>query len=143
MSNFKSEKGITLIALIIYILVLIIVLSALTLITSNAMKNSSYISERGKYMAELNKFNVIFLADCKTNRDTINVTNNEIEFESGVKYTFKDNGIYRDNLKVCNEVSNCHFEKIFDNEKNILKVKIELNKNEELATTTSYALKYW
>ncbi len=143
MNKVKSEKGITLTALIIYMLVLVIVISALTLIVSNAMKNSTYISERGKYMAELNKFNVIFLADCKTNTDTISVTDTQIEFESGVKYTFKDNGIYRDDLKVCNTVTNCNFEKLVENNKNILKVSIQLDKNEELATTTDYVLKYW
>ena len=143
MNRVKSEKGITLTALIIYMLVLVIVISALTLIVSNAMKNSTYISERGKYMAELNKFNVIFLADCKTNTDTISVTDTQIEFESGVKYTFRDNGIYRDDLKVCNTVTKCNFEKLVENSKNILKVSIELDKNEELATTTDYVLKYW
>ena len=55
----KSEKGITLITLIIYMIAMLIILSILALVTANFNMNSNYITEKGKYIAEFNKFNMI------------------------------------------------------------------------------------
>lgn len=143
----KSEKGITLITLIIYMIAMLIILSILALVTANFNMNSNYITEKGKYIAEFNKFNMIFISDCKKNRNTTNVSDSEILFEDGTTYKFLGNEIYRNEQKICNEINICKFAKTQTNvnncTKNIIRVSIQIGGTEVFATTTEYVLKYW
>lgn len=143
----KSEKGITLVSLIVYMIAMLIILSILALITSNFMMNSNYITEKGKYIAEFNKFNMIFISDCKSNKEVSKVTDTEVVFQDGTKYNFSGDGIYRNDVKICNEINICKFAKIQTNvnncTKNIIKVSIQLGAPEVFATTTEYVLRYW
>lgn len=143
----KSEKGITLISLIVYMIAMVIILTILALITANFNMNSNYITEKGKYISEFNKFNMIFISDCKSNKDTTKVTDTEVTFEDGTVYTFSGDGIYRNNVKICNEIMACRFKKmqtnINDCTKNMISVSLQLGGTDLFATTTEYVLRYW
>ena len=54
----KNQKGVTLITLIVYIIVLTIVISILSMISQSFFNNIKYVTERGKYVSEFNKFNM-------------------------------------------------------------------------------------
>ena len=146
----KQEKGITLISLIIYIILLMVVTSMLAIVSDMFFANTQYITESGKYISEFNKFNMYFIEDVKNNKDTYQITENEVIFEDGTKYTYvsgTDNGIYRNKVKICSNIENCIFskeEKVEENiTKKIINVKISIKSSKVFETSNDYVLKYW
>ena len=65
----KSEKGVTLTALVAYICAFVIILGIVTTISSHFYKNVGQIKETPQYIAEFNKYNMLFVADVKKYRD--------------------------------------------------------------------------
>ncbi len=142
----KKERGITLISLIIYIIILILVISMLSIVSDMFFSNTKYITDSGKYIAEFNKFNMYFIEDVKNNKDTYKVTNNEIIFEDGTIYTYKkapDNGIYRNKVKICKNISFCQFTTTEEDEKKLIQVKMVVNSSKHFEVSNEYVLKYW
>ena len=111
----NNQKGITLVSLVIYIIVLMIVLSILSVISKMFFNNLNYVTDMGKYISEFNKFNMYFIDDVKKNSDIlkINKDNTQIIFQDGKIYTFVDNSIYRNNIKIMIQIK----EKIKKNSK--------------------------
>ena len=58
----KSQKGVTLVALVIYIIVFTIVISILSVISSFFFSNVNFVKEQANYAPEFNKFNMFFRA---------------------------------------------------------------------------------
>ena len=145
----KSNKGVTLTSLIIYIIVLMLTLGVLTLISRYFYKNLGYVQGIGDYVSEYNKFNMFFLEDVKKNKKIISISQsgNEVIFGDGTVYTYKaggDNSIYRNKVKVCQNVEGCKFSmKENDNNKDIINVEIYMDNNNFILLTTDYVLKYW
>ena len=77
----KSEKGITLITLIITIIVLCIVIAMLSVVSSMFFENTKYLKEDSKNLSEYNKFAMFFIEYCKNNEDVYEVLNDKIIFE--------------------------------------------------------------
>ena len=86
----KSQKGITLTSLVVYIVVLLIVLGLLSNISKYFYSNTKYITDANKYVSEFNKFNMYFIEDVKNNIFYEEISNEE-------------NGIARDICKVLRE----------------------------------------
>ena len=112
--------------------------------------NTKFITENSKYVSEFNKFNMYFLEDIKNNKNTYAVSSNQIIFEDGTVYTYKqnpDNGIYRNKVKICNNIVYCNFqnkEQIVNNlTKKIINVRIIINGSKLFETENDYTLKYW
>lgn len=146
----KQEKGITLLSLVIYMIVLVMVISMLAIISDMFFTNTKYLNESGKYVSEYNKFNMYFIEDVKNNKDTYEVTNNEIIFEDGTVYTYKegpDYGIYRNKVKICNNIAFCNFtktEKVEENiTKNIIGITIAIDSSKSFIVENEYVLRYW
>lgn len=157
----SNQKGVTLISLIIYIIILIIIISILSLVSQMFFTNMKYITERGKYISEFNKFNMYFIKDVKNNKDIIEKKedssqiikeSSQIIFEDGTIYTYnsEENSIYRNKVKICNNISNCTFSAIDTNPsetggitKKIIKVNMLIKGTKNLKTTNEYVLKYW
>lgn len=144
----KSEKGITLSSLVIYIVLIILVIGLLSLVSQQFIKNTKYIADSGKYIQEYNKFNMYFIEDIKNNTDIYSIQNNTIVFDDGTTYTFSNNDIYRNKVKICDNIEYCEFyqndyidEKDF--KKKIITVKIQINGSEGFETQNNYVLKYW
>lgn len=130
----KSQKGITLASLAIYIVLIFIVLGILATVTSNFQNGVKEITEEGTEIAEINKFNMFFLQEVKKQGNEIDkVSNNEILFTTGNKYTFKsDNNIYlNDGIKVAESIENCAFSSKLENGKTVVMVTIKVEKMEE------------
>lgn len=144
----KSEKGITLISLILYVIILVIVVSMLSLISNMFFSNISYVTENSKNVSEFNKFNMYFIEDVKNNKSAI-VTENTVEFEDGIKYTYKqsDKGIYRNKVKICNNIEYCNFvseiEEVSNTEKQIISIQIIIKGSKIFEATNDYVLRYW
>lgn len=146
----KSEKGITLMTLIIYIIVMCLVLSMLAIISDLFYANKDYITENAKYMAEYNKFSMYFIEDVKNNKDILTITSNEIVFEDGTTYNYKaspDNSIYRDKVKICTNIAYCNFSQIEElvnnTTKKIINVHVIINGANIFETNNQYVLRYW
>ena len=57
----KSQKGVTLVALVIYIIVFTIVISILSVISSFFFSNVNFVKEQANYAPEFNKFNIFIV----------------------------------------------------------------------------------
>lgn len=145
----KSNKGITLTSLIIYIIVLMLVLGILSVISRFFYRNLGYVEDLGDYVSEYNKFNMFFLEDAKKNKSIISISNDnkQITFGDGTVYTYKsgeDKSIYRNKVKVCRNVESCMFEKKEnDNDKDIISVQIYMDNSSLVKFSTDYVLRYW
>lgn len=148
----KNQKGVTLISLIIYIIVLTIIISILSLVSQSFFNNIKYITEKGKYVSEYNKFNMYFIKDVKNNKNILECTKSRVILEDGTVYTYEseEQSIYRNKVKICNNISACNFTKTETNSKEtgnikkyIIKVEMLIKGSKNLKTTNEYVLKYW
>lgn len=144
----KSQKGITLTSLVVYIVVLLIVLGLLSNISKYFYSNTKYITDANKYVSEFNKFNMYFIEDVKNNTNLYSIKNNQIIFEDGTMYTFDKKSIYRNKVEICNNIQICTFDKVEETDKNgftkqIIKVKFAVKSSEIFAVENDYVLKYW
>ena len=138
----KSQKGITLTSLAIYIMVVLVVLGILAIITVNLQDNIKQADEGGTINSEFDKFNIYFLKDIKTEGNKINeISANEISFTSGNKYTFRDddNCVYlNDNIKIAKNIETCAFSNSTIEDKVIIEVVIKVKNGEK--RTIEYTL---
>lgn len=149
----KSQKGITLTALVVYIVVFMIILTIMTIITNGFFTNISGIKEPIDGIAEFNKFSMLFINDVKKN-DDCTIENNQIEFADGTIYTYNETeqAIYRNDLKIAKYVNKVvftnleHTEEIEGSEftKKIINVNMIVGrKNELIKRDIDFVLKYW
>ena len=138
----KSNRGITLISLVIYMAVVFVVLAALMRITtyfSRNIRDSADVS----FETEFNKLNLYLLDESKkTGNAILEITNGtQVTFSNGNKYTYnaEDKKVYlNDNIKICENIDNCLFEqKVAENGKKILTLTITIN---EITKTTEYVM---
>ena len=116
----KSNKGITLTSLIIYIIGMIIVLATIANLTSFFYKNINIQDANYDSTTQYTKFASLFLnetnndnnyiIDCKTITEN-NVKLSYIVFANGNQYTYtnENNSIYKNNIKICENVEDCDF----------------------------------
>lgn len=122
----KSNKGITLSSLVIYITVTLMALAILTTIMASFQYNINSVGEKGTNSYEIDKFNMYFLQEVKKQEnDIISITSQEIQFKSGNIYTFANRSIYLNSIKIAEKIEDCSFEKIEENNKTIVRVIIE------------------
>lgn len=145
----KSQKGVTLIALVIYVIVLTIVVSILAMISSFFFSNVNFVKDQANYAPEFNKFNMFFIQDVKNNKN-VTVSGNNIKFEDGTEYTFNldQKAIYRNGKAIAKNVQAAVFttttETIRNTTKNIVNVSIAIGNTGALFTKEiDYVLKYW
>lgn len=146
----RKERGVTLVSLIIYITLMCLVIATLSIVSDLFYSNTKYIKDNSKNISEYNKFNMYFIEDVKNNKNTYQVTDNNIIFEDGTVYTYKadiDKSIYRNKIKICQNISYCKFsesEQIVNNTtKNIIKVHMVIDGSKLFETVNEYVLKYW
>ena len=130
----KSQRGITLASVAIYIVLILIALAVLATVALDFQNGVKEITKEGTEIAEINKFNMFFLQEVKKQENGIDViSNDEILFTTGNKYTFKgDNNIYlNDSINVAENIENCVFSSKLENGKIVIVVTIKVEKIEE------------
>ncbi len=138
----KSEKGITLISMTIYVIVMLIVVTVMVILTSYFYGNVDVNSTETKLNQQYTKFNSYFTEEVnkKDNKvmgigETEDVTNNTkqryILFSSGNQYTFvpENKAIYVNNVKIAEDITDCTFLKVEQNDKVIVTVTIKGDNN--------------
>ena len=64
----KSEKGVTLISIVVYIIGIMIVIAILSGLSNFFFQNKNELLDQSRYISEYNKFNMYFINDIKNNR---------------------------------------------------------------------------
>ena len=129
----KSQKGITLISLTVYVIVMAIVVGVVAIISTFFYSNMSDSTQDLNPITEYTKFNSFFTDE--VNHSNIKVLEcgtteegqNYIVFDNGVQYTFvpENHGIYRNQVKIARGVDNCTFTKDTKNDKDVVEVLFE------------------
>lgn len=128
----KNNKGITLTSLIIYVIGMTIMISTVATLTSFFYKNID-IESINNDTTQYTKFSSIFseeinrennhVIDCKS----LTEEESYIIFSSGNQYTFNINSkkIYKNNVKICDNVETCDFSYTFIDSKYKIKVNFK------------------
>lgn len=147
-NKLKSERGITLAALVAYMFILTLVIGVLTTISTFFYSNIGEVVDSPKYINEFNKFTMFFLTDIK-NYNNANVNNNTIQFEDGPTYIYQNGNIYRNDVLIAQKVLNCNFKISSYNvntvSKNIINVELQIGRNSEdsINRNIDFTLRYW
>ncbi len=144
----KCEKGITLTALVIYVIVFVFIIGIVSTVTSYFYNNVINFDETTKSYVEINKFNMYFLQDIKSNdvifknfikKDEVNTgitLYNTKNFET-VSYNFENNSIYRNGILISKNIKNVKIE-IEDNK--VLSIFIQTEGTAGYAKTIKYSI---
>lgn len=144
----KSEKGVTLTALTVYITVFILIILIMSFVSNYFFENVGQIKDSPKYVFEFNKFSMFFVADVKRNTTLISCSDTELEFADGTKYIYKDNAVYRNDVKIAQYFKNFSFKQSEYTQNSFTKttviVKAELgNETNKMERQIEFVLKYW
>ena len=153
----KSEKGITLTILVIYVVFFSIIMSLLAALSNYIYKNIGYVNDNSIDISEFNKFNMYFIEDIKTNKqveikENINEEGTEIlqiTFEDGDTYRYVKNEktIYKNKQKIAKDIIDFKAEQFNNTEKGkkYIEVNIKIGSNDEAnyEKKIEYVLKYW
>lgn len=138
----KTEKGVTLISLTVYIIVMTIVIGVVSLLSTFFYKNTKSLSNGIDPITEYTKFTSFFTEE--VNHKGIKILeckDNYVAFDNAVQYAYvaENRGIYRNKVKICSEVENCKFERKIMNAKDIITVTIQMKDRQP--QTIDYTLK--
>ena len=143
----KSEQGVTLTSLVIYIAVATVLISTMAVMSSHFFANIQLVKNQSDYVVEYNKFNMFFIQDVKANK-AASIIATTIVFEDGTKYEYKDESIYRNDKKIAKNIRTASFEPATYTVNNVTKnlIKVNLNIGAEKKSyqkQIEYVLKYW
>ena len=141
----KSERGITLTSLIVYIISMLIVISIVSVLTTYFYKNIKNINYGINPLNEYTRFTSYFSNEVNTENIKIleceqNDNQSYIVFDNGVQYTFvrQNEGIYHNNAKICSSVKECTFSTGITNGNETVTVNLKI---EDKTYNNTYILK--
>lgn len=126
----KSQKGITLISLTIYIIAMVIVIAVIAVVSTFFYSNLSSTTELTNPSVEYTKFTSFFSDEMNhSNIKVLECKDNYIAFDNGVQYTYvsENRGIYKNKVKIAREIKMCQFSTSIENGKNVVKVSIDID----------------
>lgn len=143
----KNNNGITLTSLIIYIIGMTIMVATIATLTSFFYKNIN-VGNINTDTTQYTKFSSIFSEEINRKNNKVieckEFTNgiSYIIFSSGNQYTFNENSkaIYKNNIKICENVEECKFSYTFVDSKYKITVSFKsgsINMTEDDAITYS------
>lgn len=137
----KSQKGITLISLTIYVIVMAIVIGVIAIVTGVFFKSLQQSNFYTDPIAEYTAFNSYFSEEVNhSGLKILNCEDNYVAFDNGIVYTFSEEnqGIYRNQVKICKDIEECNFSEEIKNGKQVVEVRIKAGSQD---ITTTYTLK--
>lgn len=128
----KSNKGVTLTSLIIYVIGMTIMVSIIATLTSFFYKNID-IGDINSNTTQYTKFTSILSEEVnKKNNSVIDCQSltggvSYIVFSSGNQYTFnqESKSVYRNNVKICDNIDTCDFSYTYIDSKYKIKVSFK------------------
>lgn len=137
----KSEKGVTIISLIIYVIVLSIVIGMVAIISGAFMDSVDDAEMYTDPIEQYTTFNSYFSEEVNhLGLEVSQCGDDYILFSNGVQYSFisENRGIYKDKVKICRNIDNCNFSQLIENGKTVIIVEFSV---EGQSRTTKYTLK--
>lgn len=137
----KSQKGITLISLTIYVIVMAVVIGVLAILTTFFFKNMKEVGIDLDPITEYTTFNSYFSEEVNhANLKILECKENYIVFNNGIQYSYipENKGIYQNQVKICSNVDQCNFSYSIKNGKYVIEVQFKAGKQNR---TTTYTLK--
>lgn len=130
----KSEKGVTLISLTIYIIVMTIVIGIVAMLSTYFYKNTHDLTSNVNPLTEYTKFNSFFTEE--VNHENIKILEcgeHYVVFDNGMQYTYVpgNKAIYQNKVKIASDVENCKFEQKVKNGKDAINVILKFKNAEE------------
>ena len=150
--SFKSEKGVTLLALTIYMIVLTAVLGMMTVLSNLFYNNVYTLQDTVENAGDFDTLNSSLIIDAKANTSVrVDESTKTIVFgdDTTYKYNEEEKTIYRGEFKVASHVKYFNATsstKTVDNvEKEILTIKSIIGDSTQnlINQTIDYTLKYW
>ena len=139
-SLMKSEKGITLMSLTIYVIAMLITVTIMTVLTSYFYQNISVDTDEYTYLAEFTRFDTYMVEESnKSSNSVLEIspenTNEQktakqvyIALSSGNQYTFikANKAIYQNNVKIASGVEEMEISESIKNGKTVITMKIKI-----------------
>ena len=147
-TKLKSQNGVTLVALTVYILIFIVVIGILTTISNFFYGGVGAAMNTPDYVAEFNKFVMFFAVDIK-HYSSATVTNSNIQFEDGPTYRYQNGKIYRNDVEIATDFLQCTFTAstftVDSITKNIINVNFQIGNDIEdsISDNIDFTLRYW
>ena len=116
----KSEKGITLISLIVYVVAMIVVVAIITTLTGYFYRNIDTLQTGNEGAKQYTTFNSYFTNDINEKDNyvlTDESSSTKLIFANGNQYTYAGNDIYFNKIKICREIESCSFQYNTENKK--------------------------
>ncbi|MBO5478372.1 MAG: hypothetical protein J6A04_01430 [Clostridia bacterium] len=137
----RKDAGLTTTSIIIYVIAMLIVIGIIATITSFFYSNVNNANENSNSISEITKFHMYFLEETTRSNNQINeIKNTSISFTTGNTFTFQDNSIYFNHIKICEDITNLQFMSEEKNGKTVISVLITIGQNNEYTKTTQYVL---
>ena len=142
----KSEKGITLTSLVIYVIGITIIFAVVANLTIYFNKNSRTIEYTTNNSAQITRLNQYLINDTKKENAQITEANeNIITIQTNgetIKYTYDKNskGIYRNKVKIANDVQSLEIKKDIIYDKTKLLLNITIGMQEQIQKDLEYII---
>lgn len=140
----KSNKGITLTSLVIYVIAMSIVVATLGTLTSYFYNNVDELDADTNSAMTYTEFNTYFSKEINTKENyPLLITSEYIVFsKTGNQYTFKNKSIYQNQVKICSNIEYCTFEvsKTDESTEIVDLVKVYIKTAGDLEYTNTYKI---
>jgi archaellum component FlaG (FlaF/FlaG flagellin family) len=142
----KSEKGITLTSLVIYVIGITIIFAVVANLTIYFNKNSRTIEYTTNNSAQITRLNQYLINDTKKENAQITEANeNIITIQTNgetIKYTYDKNskGIYRNKVKIANDVQGFKVNKEIIYDKTKLLLNVTIGEQEQIQKDLEYII---
>ena len=130
----KSEKGVTLSSLIVYVILATAIVAIFANMTASFYVNVNKFNDESEDTVAYSKFNMYFLNDIKNENTTIQ--DSQVSYiilsvnGETIQYTIQNNQLYRNKVKLCDNVQNGRFTV----EDNLIKVYLKIGDYEKTST---------
>lgn len=155
MKNLKSNKGVTLLDLTVYLISISLIIGVMATIRSSFFKNVDIVKKIAKNAEEFDNFNAYFVKDIKESNDlTLDSNTGQYILSNGSIYVYKKRSgnigdIYRNSVKIASDVTLFNLTKnvtVKNNvRKNLIGIDIAIGnaQNDVFKKKMQYTLKYW
>ncbi len=138
----KSNSGLTITSILVYIIAMIIVIGTIATITSFFYTNVNQLDNSSNNLSQITRFHMYFLEETTNKQNfVVQQTDTSISFHTGNTFTFQEHDIYFNHIKICENIANLQFVSENINDKTVITVLMTIGQNNEYTKTTKYVLK--
>ena len=140
----KDSKGITLISLILYVALLSFIVAIISSISASFYSNTEEFDKEAESVVAYTKFNMYFVNDIKRDEAKVETISDNyiiLSYKSGtenitkIEYQLQDGILYRNKIKICENVDSIKFN--YEDIRKTITVKLKITDYEK---TTTYVI---